>query len=194
MSRKRTISDEQILSTARGFFREHGLQTSTRKLALEIGISEAVLFQRFRSKENLIVAAFQPPIFNANRIVEAAGSGKDAKETLQKKAIAIFAELRRLLPFYFPQFAHPEFDPEHAFHSRKSPFQSFLDALESHLKSERQAGQIRTESTHTTAYFIVSALHNAALLEMVAGPSTDVHEGMVLDLIGIVWQGLDPRS
>ena len=194
MPRPRKIGDEQVLGVTRRLLLERGLQVTTRDLAAEIGVSEGVIFQRYGSKEGLIQAALSLPQINTAQMVNEASAGKDAREVLENIAVAIFGAFRNLLPLYVPLIAHPASDRGDKWTSRASPFQLFLNALELHLKAERHAGRIWTESPHATSYFIVSVLHNAALLETIAGPSTDISEGSVRDLIGIVWLGLDPRE
>jgi AcrR family transcriptional regulator len=190
MARRRRIQDAELLAVARGLFLQRGLQVSTRELAKEMGISEGVLFQRFKTKDNLIAMALAVPAFDAERLITEGATGKDAREILENIAIVIYHEFYRLVPLSIPQLLQTEFRDEH-FWSRKSPFPSFVAALEGHLKSERQQGRIKIESPHTTADFLVSALHNQALLDALAALETN--DGKVRDWIGVLWRGLDPR-
>ncbi len=108
--------------------------------------------------------------------------------------MAIFRAFLQLLPFYIPLMSQTVTEREGTWTSRGSPFQLFVDALEQHLKAERHAGRISTESTQTSSYLIVSVLHHAALFEMIAGPSSGINEGSARDLIGVVWIGLQPSK
>src|SRR5512142_548327 len=67
MTRRKTISDEELLAVARRVFREQGHTATTREVARQAGISEGVLYQRFGSKEHLFFAAMIPrkPDFEA---------------------------------------------------------------------------------------------------------------------------------
>ncbi len=60
MARPRVTSDEQILAAARACFLAQGAATSTTTIAARLGISHAVLFQRFGTKEQLMRAALMP--------------------------------------------------------------------------------------------------------------------------------------
>src|SRR5262245_60647331 len=51
MGRHKTISDDEVLQVARGLFREKGHTATTREIAEAAGISEAILYQRFGSKD-----------------------------------------------------------------------------------------------------------------------------------------------
>src|SRR5713226_3251451 len=57
MGRYKTISDHEVLATARNLFRTQGHTATTRQIAEAAGISEAILYQRFGSKDHLFFAA-----------------------------------------------------------------------------------------------------------------------------------------
>ncbi|HMF12415.1 MAG TPA: helix-turn-helix domain-containing protein, partial [Gemmataceae bacterium] len=60
MGRHKTISDDEVLGIARRLFRAQGHDATTRQIAKAAGISEAVLYQRFGSKNDLFFAAMHP--------------------------------------------------------------------------------------------------------------------------------------
>lgn len=60
MGRPRTVSDTEILSAARAVFLESGPGASTQVIADRIGLSQAGLFKRFGTKQDLMVAALLP--------------------------------------------------------------------------------------------------------------------------------------
>ena len=53
MGRTKTVDDDELLRRAREVFRQSGHTASTREVARAAGISQAVLYQRFGSKNNL---------------------------------------------------------------------------------------------------------------------------------------------
>lgn len=55
------VSDCEILTHARACFLEHGPSVSTTVIAGGLGISQATLFKRFGTKEELMVAVLAPP-------------------------------------------------------------------------------------------------------------------------------------
>lgn len=172
---------------------QRGFALTTRAIAGELGISEGVLFQRFESKADLFRAALSAPRIDPARLVSEARTGNSPREVLENIGIAIFGSLRQVLPFYLPRISTPDFAAENELTGRSSPFAHFVSALEEHLAAERHAGRIWVHSPHDTAYLIVSVLHNAALFDAIAGPSSATSEGAVRDLIGILWSGLEPR-
>ena len=62
MGRPRTVSDEVILEAARAVFLEHGPSASTQAIADRLTLSQAALFKRFGTKQDLMLAALRPPI------------------------------------------------------------------------------------------------------------------------------------
>lgn len=193
MSRRRKIANEQILSATRRLLAHRGSAVTTRAIAAELGISEGVLFQRFESKSELFRAALSVPRIDSAHLVSESRTGNNAREVLENIGIAIFGSLRSLLPLYLPRISMPDLAEDNELTSRSSPFSLFVSALEEHLATERHTGRIWMHSPHATAYLIVSMLHNVALFDAIAGPSSATSEGAVRDLIGIVWSGLEPR-
>jgi AcrR family transcriptional regulator len=61
VSRRREVSDAQIIKAARRVFLEHGTQAPVTLVAKELGVSPATLFVRMGSKRRLIIAALWPP-------------------------------------------------------------------------------------------------------------------------------------
>ena len=57
MVRPRLFSDAEILQVARRCFLEHGPAVSTTVIASEVGLSQAALFKRFGTKQNLMLLA-----------------------------------------------------------------------------------------------------------------------------------------
>jgi AcrR family transcriptional regulator len=99
MPRPRTTTDDQILEQARACFLEHGAGVSTTVIAERLGVSHATLFQRFGTKEQLMLAALLPPPEPTWMALARSGpDGRDPKTQLLELADAIFAFLLRTVP------------------------------------------------------------------------------------------------
>jgi AcrR family transcriptional regulator len=61
MGRPKEVSDEQIIAAARRCFLERGAGVSAIDIGREFGVSHTTIFNRFGSKEALMVAALGPP-------------------------------------------------------------------------------------------------------------------------------------
>ena len=60
MVRPRQFHDEDLLAVARACLIEHGPGVSTTLIAEQAGVSQATLFKRFGTKQDLLVAALAP--------------------------------------------------------------------------------------------------------------------------------------
>lgn len=99
MVRPRSTSDEEILEEARACFLEHGAGVSTTVIAARLGISHAVLFQRFGTKEQLMRAALLPPPEQPWMArVRAGPDDRDARDQLLELAEEISTYLERIVP------------------------------------------------------------------------------------------------
>src|SRR5262245_8001664 len=61
MGRPKEVTDEQIVAAARRCFLERGAGVSAQDIASELGVSHTTLFNRFGSKEAMMIAALGPP-------------------------------------------------------------------------------------------------------------------------------------
>ncbi|MCK6507116.1 TetR/AcrR family transcriptional regulator [Myxococcota bacterium] len=61
MARPRKHTDQELLDAAREVFLAHGPAASTTLVADAVGLSQAALFKRFGTKEQLMVRALMPP-------------------------------------------------------------------------------------------------------------------------------------
>lgn len=99
MGRPRNVSDERILDEARACFLEQGAGVSTQVIAERLGVSHAVLFQRFGTKEHLMKAALlprdEPPWIGAAR---AGPDERPLRDQLVELATAISTFLEAVVP------------------------------------------------------------------------------------------------
>lgn len=109
MGRRKTIGDDELLAVAREVFVDEGIGASSRTIAARAGVSESVLFQRFRTKADLFFAAMVPPAPGAATF---AGNAGEADPTLAEVALRTLSYLRSTIPIVIPLIAHPEFSYE----------------------------------------------------------------------------------
>lgn len=99
MSRPRQVSDDELLQVARACLIERGPTVSTSEIARRSGVSQAVLFQRFGTKDHLVRAALDSPADPA--WLELARRGPDARPArvqLLELAVAIHAYFDEMIP------------------------------------------------------------------------------------------------
>jgi len=98
MARRRQVSDEEILEAARSAWLEDP-RASTARIAKRIGLSEAAIFKRFRTKVRLMLKAFGvekgPPWVG---LVERGPDDRPLDAQLLELALEVDGFFRNLMP------------------------------------------------------------------------------------------------
>src|SRR5438552_745774 len=111
MGRPKTIETSDLLAIARNVFRQHGHTVTTRDVAKAAGISQAVLYQRFKTKDELFFAALTQHALNLSTLSE-------IDTMLEPRAyLATFAarakdHFRNVMPSLLSVAAHPKYGHE----------------------------------------------------------------------------------
>jgi AcrR family transcriptional regulator len=194
MGRKRTISDEELLETARVAFVELGIGAPAKEIARRAGVSEGVLFQRFTTKEDLFFAAMIPP---AGTDLSALLANPDlgGKELIRRVTLQLTAYFRLLLPSFIPLISHPAFRFEEFAHRHpQSPlFRLRFQLVELALR-ERQAGRLGDAPAPSVAALIWSTAFTIAFFEQIGAHGGRIDDGIVTGAIEALWTGLAPRN
>src|SRR5262249_56049433 len=111
MGRKKTISDDDVLEIARHIFREHGHTATTRQIAEAAGISEAILYQRFGSKDELFFAAMHPRGPDLEQLLGPKDPGEDALAYLHAVVVRLGEQFAEVIPLALHVMTHPSSDP-----------------------------------------------------------------------------------
>src|SRR6187200_500594 len=119
MARPKTISDEEVLRVARDLFRGRGHTATTREIAQAAGISEAILYQRFGSKDELFFAAMHPTGPDLERLLGPADPPGDAHAYVRAVTLRIGEYFADVIPLALRVMTHPSFD--HASFGRALP-------------------------------------------------------------------------
>lgn len=99
MARPRQVADEAILTAARACFLEQGPGVSTNVIASAAGVSQATLFKRFGTKEDLLFAALAPrPEHSWLDLANAGPDERPARDQLIELANAITTFFHHLVP------------------------------------------------------------------------------------------------
>src|SRR5947208_4760966 len=110
MGRHKTISDDDVLRVARDVFRVQGHTVSTRAIAQAAGISEAVLYQRFGSKDELFFAAMRPQGPDIERLLGPRDPPGDARTYLRAVAVRLGEHFAEVIPLALRVMMHPSRD------------------------------------------------------------------------------------
>ncbi len=198
VGRPKQVTDEQIVAAARRCFLERGARVSAEDIARELGLTHTTLFNRFGSKEALMLAALRPP----EKIpwVTALGAGPDDRPIRDQ-----LVEHCRVMSGYFNElqagFAVLQasgISSGKAYHGRRGdppPVQTFR-ALTAWLRRAQGEGRLAKCDVDTLAATILGALHNWAFTARVCGQSATPAAGQrhVERFIDLLWNGIGPSA
>lgn len=195
MGRPKEVTDEQIVVAARRCFLERGAGVSAADIARELGVSHTTLFNRFGSKEALMIAALGPP--KAVPWVAALEAGPDDRPISEQ-----LVEHAKVMSAYFQDLQAglgvlqaSGIEPGKAYCGRKGeppPVQAFR-ALVAWLERAQSQGRLASCcDVETLASTLLGALHGWAFTARVCGHSTAPAAGerYVERFIELLWGGI----
>jgi AcrR family transcriptional regulator len=151
-----SIREEDILDAARDVFREEGHATTTAKIAERAGVSEGILFYRYKSKEALLAAVIhretQPPE-SLREIVKTAGKRSIAKN-LERIVETLLEAVSRAHPFLEIALTSPSSGEIHQLlfaKAKKPPPQRTVELLAGYFEAEIRIGRARAIDTNSAA-------------------------------------------
>lgn len=192
MPRNKTITDEEILTMARSLFLKEGAKASTRTLAKMVGISEAVIFQRFSTKEDLFFTAMVPPAAQLEAIFSIHPGDREIVPNLVSVSLQIVVYFREVMPIFLSLVSHPSFDMQVFLQRHTMPRIQIVNRLVEYLNAEAQLGRIQRENVEATAAMLLSHLHNLALSENIGDRQPIDTNQAISDAIEALWKGLAP--
>lgn len=202
MARPVTISDELILDAAREVFLEHGIRGTTAEVASRAGVSEGIVFKRFKNKEALFHAAMQAKAIDTVGWVATLPSrvGKGAlRDQLYDVGMAAAKLFESIIPLHMHAFANRRVD------DRSSPFGDFLEPppltarkrLTTYFEAEKALGRIGDVDADVVARTFLGAIYNFISLElMMVGhdPHPMPKSTFVRGLVDVVLGGASVRA
>ena len=190
MGRQKTISDDDVLAVARRVFRERGHSASTREVAEAAGISEAVLYQRFGSKDDLFFAAMRPAGPDIAQLLGPPELPKDAQEYLRSVLVRMGKHFADVIPLALHVMTHPSFDRAAFARAHPQGHDSLKETFSRRLAELAHAGLLAISSPSTTAKLLIGIAHDWALSATMAdGPSPNRVRDLK-EMVDVVWNGL----
>jgi AcrR family transcriptional regulator len=196
MSRPVTISDELILDAARDVFLEHGIRGTTAEVASRAGVSEGIVFKRFKTKEALFHAAMQGKAIDTvgwvSTLPARVGKG-ELKDQLYDIGMACAKLFEGIIPLHMHAYANRRPD------DRSSPFGDHAEPppltarkrLTSYFEAERKLGRLGDVDADVMSRAFLGSIYNFISLElMMAGaeahpmPKSTFVRGLVDVLLG----------
>lgn len=192
MPRPKTVSDEHVLAAARRLFLQDGAAASTREIAKAAGISEAVIFQRFGTKDDLFFAAMTPPAPDLDAVFDVRPGRGRVRANLERITLRILGHFRQAIPVVLPLITHPAFDAKRFLKGHGLPAIQIRERLAAYLSQEAEAGRVAKGRTSAAADLLISHLHNHALMETVGGTADGSSDRVVAEAVAVLWEGLAP--
>jgi AcrR family transcriptional regulator len=192
MGRQKTISDEDVLLVARGIFRARGHTATTREIAHAAGISEAVLYQRFGSKDQLFFAAMHPQGPDVELLLGPADPPDDARAYLRTVLVRLGEHFAEVIPLALRVMMHPSFDPASLARAHPGGPAPFVDGLAQRLASLARRGRITAPASAVAARLLVSLAHDWALGRALGMSSRGTRE--LKEMVDVLWEGLRPHG
>jgi AcrR family transcriptional regulator len=189
MGRQKTITDDEVLRIARNLFREQGHTATTREIAQAAGISEAVLYQRFGSKDQLFFAAMHPRGPDLEQLL--GPPSEDALAYLHAVVGRLGEHFAEVLPLALRVMMHPSFDPARLAGAHPGGPAVIVEGLGERLAALARRGELALPSAAVAARLLVSLAHDWALRRLHGMPSQGVRE--LKEMVDVVWEGLRPR-
>jgi AcrR family transcriptional regulator len=198
MGRHQVIKDEDLLKVARRVFQEKGHAATTRDVAEAAGISQAALYQRFRTKDELVLAAMLPPLLRMDHLLsDESPMGPSGKLHLVKLMLIIVAQLKKAGPALLFLATYPSANSGVRSRAHKWLAESDLkEGLARHIKALQDRGD--ADPTHPAKAVAESLFTHAwglSLLRTLSGGGTDQEEyKRIQDFLHTHWEGLLRRS
>ncbi|WP_163866597.1 TetR/AcrR family transcriptional regulator [Myxococcus eversor] len=198
MGRPREVTDEQILVAARRCFLERGAGVSAADIGRELGVSHTTLFNRFGSKEGLMLAALGPT--KEIEWVVALDKGPD-KRPIREQLIEhakVMSHFFQDLQAGFGILQAAGIDPGKAHRActgESGPEQAYR-ALVSWLTRAQQQGRLARCDVGTLASTILAALQGWAFTARICGgPARAAASGDYVErFIDVLWNGIGSRT
>lgn len=194
--RPRQFSDEELLETARSCFLEHGPGISTSAIAERLGVSQAALFKRFKTKQELMVAALitnhRPDWVDR---VEAGPDERPVPEQLREALEGIDRFFVQMLPCISMARA-AGIEPEAIIRTHEVPPPVLAHrTLTAWFRRLHAVGRAVVPNPQSTAMAMLGAIHARHMLRHVLGEHAPQTEPEFLqNLVDVFWDGVAPKG
>lgn len=193
MGRHKTISDADVLAAARRVFQDKGHGASTRDIAAVAGVSEAVLYQRFKNKDALFFAAMLPCAPDVAAVLGPPDPPADARQYLLRVVARLADYFLECVPAGMRVMMHPAFDAGVLAESEAMSGTGRLTTeLIARLRRLQGRRLISTPSLPSAAKLITAVAHDWALQHALSGGATPADRHELMTRAEIVWRGLAP--
>jgi AcrR family transcriptional regulator len=195
MARPKTISDADILRTAREVFIEGGALGSTREIAKRMNVSEATLFKRYPTKAALFLAAMAPPPVDVAPMLERARAQTDTRKALRMIGEFALHYFRGAIPRMLPLITHPAIDVDDLQRRfGESPAAVLSSAIAEYVAERHRAGALNAPKPIAVAGVIVATMHSVVVFELLGLHDGTIPRAAVNAMLDTLWTGIAPTA
>ena len=171
MPRPVSIHDDAILDAASKVFLAHGYQAGTAEIARRAGVSEGLLFKRFRTKTELFLAAMHVQSRGQEREEILMGSVGQAaiRPTLEDYGRHLLTHLQIVMPRILMVTSSGVRFAKHYLPTRCPPPLQHVATLTRYLRAETRCGRLCLAHPEIHADVFVGALSHCVFCETVFG-------------------------
>lgn len=193
MARPRRFTDEEILAATQSCILEHGPSVSTTMIAEKLGISQAALFKRFGTKEQMIIGALRQPM-QRNPVADLLALGpsdEPIRTQLIALGMAMIRVMRRVVPCMAMLHAAGLKLESDGHNDERPPIQA-RRLLVAWLQHAIDDGRLKSVDPHVVAVSFIGMLHARPFREIIVG-DTDLKcsdEEYVTQLVNHLMDGI----
>lgn len=197
MVRPRQFKDEDLLQVARASFIEHGPGVSTSVIAAAAGVSQATLFKRFGTKQDLMVAALAPrPHTPFVALLTVGLTDEPLPLQLERIALEMVRMFDQLLPCVMTLWA-AGLTPTDVMPAGETAPPVVARQLLTRLFADAQAqGRMRGGDPENLALHFIGAAKELAFQRHMFPSSAPAQptEAYARDLVAALWSGCKPQE
>jgi len=196
VARPRKFTTQSILEAARQCFLEHGPSVSTELIAAKLGTSQATLFKRFGTKQQLMLAALRPQATELIESIEIGPGPGDIEEQLIERGCAMITFFRKAIPCW-AVLSNSSFKAAEAFAGNPdAPPMRARRAWSEWFEVAQTQGRMRAFPTEPMAIAFIGMLQARPVREFLVGDThlTCSDEAYVRDIVGVVFRGMRPEK
>jgi len=166
MARPRKYDDALILEAASAEFLEKGAAASTADIAQRAGVSEGILFQRFKTKEALFAAALTMDLGAEDwqqALLDSVGL-HTPQQNVKRAILALLAKLERLVPRMMILEGQGQRRPFHS--GPKAPPLQDAKTIATYLQQEVKLGRLKLDKIKLHSHEIIGAVIHCTMTRL----------------------------
>lgn len=165
------ISTEALLDVARDVFLELGIRATTMEVARRAGVSEGVIFHRFKSKDALFREAMRFDLDDVPKRVAGLVDGLETteiREALIRVASALLEIGRVAIPLMMMSWSNPDRGDACQAETKRADYLEMVKRLAGFFQARMDEGKLRRVDSEIFTRTFLGAIHHYCMSQLVA--------------------------